>query len=330
MITDVTHHTIHAHPEHCVNQIATRVLRSGELGAVFNEERFPFHHDSGRTLLMRSTDGGATWQPDPPKVVLDWSDTTGNWDCGICELADGRLLVNLTITAAPLFRPRSRSIPPRSPAATTCGGAITLPAGRLMLPLCDIPAYERVFVVHSSDRGKSWGTPVLAATLPDRLFEEPCALLLPDGCILMLLRENRSRRLWQVISTDAGATWSEPAPTRSPATPLTSSCSRTVASSAPTATASPTSPSARSPAATRSTGTWSRLWSSAANYPTGTSAIRPRCPTRTAASPRSTTPRTRTASPASTAPPSASQGERHTGTSTWRAWHCLRPAEPSS
>jgi hypothetical protein len=92
-------------------------------------------------------------------------------------------------------------------------GAIALPDGRLLLPLCDIPAYERVFVVHSADRGASWGPPVLAAALPDRLFEEPCALALPDARILMLLRENRSRHLWQVISTDGGASWSEPAPT---------------------------------------------------------------------------------------------------------------------
>ena len=99
-LKDVSHHSIHVDPELCVNQIATRVLRNGELVAVFNQERFPFHHDSGRTLLMRSKDGGVTWQPDPPQVVLDWSDTVGNWDCGICELADGTLLVNLTITVA--------------------------------------------------------------------------------------------------------------------------------------------------------------------------------------------------------------------------------------
>jgi len=92
-------------------------------------------------------------------------------------------------------------------------GAIALPDGRLMLPLCDIPAYERVFVVHSSDRGESWGPPVPAAAQLGRLFEEPAALALPDGRILMLLRENRSRQLWQVLSTDGGRSWSEPAPT---------------------------------------------------------------------------------------------------------------------
>ena len=92
-------------------------------------------------------------------------------------------------------------------------GAIALPDGRIMLPLCDVPAYERVFVVHSGDRGASWGPPVLAAAAPGKLFEEPAPLLLPGGRILMLLRENRSRRLHQVISADGGLSWSQPAPT---------------------------------------------------------------------------------------------------------------------
>jgi BNR repeat-like domain len=92
-------------------------------------------------------------------------------------------------------------------------GAIELPGGRLMLPLSDVPHYERVFVVHSGDRGESWGAPITAASEPGRAFEEPCALLLPSGRILMLLRENRSRHLYQVVSDDGGQSWSRPAPT---------------------------------------------------------------------------------------------------------------------
>ena len=60
-LTGVSHHTIHAHPEHCVNQVATRLVASSEIVAVFNEERFPYHHDSGQTLLKRSPDGGRSW-----------------------------------------------------------------------------------------------------------------------------------------------------------------------------------------------------------------------------------------------------------------------------
>ena len=75
-INDVSHHDIFRHDAHCINQIATRRLRDGSLVAVFNEERFPFHHDSGQTLLARSSDGGVSWSA--PEVVLPWSETTGN------------------------------------------------------------------------------------------------------------------------------------------------------------------------------------------------------------------------------------------------------------
>ena len=95
-IKDVEHFTIFRDKAHCVNQIATRLLKNGDILAVFNEERFPFHHDSGQTLMTRSSDGGKTWSQ--PKVVLPWSETQGNWDCGICETRDGTLIVNLTIT----------------------------------------------------------------------------------------------------------------------------------------------------------------------------------------------------------------------------------------
>ena len=93
---NISHHTMIKHPEHCVNQVAMRLLANGELAAVVNEERYPFHHDSGQTLLVRSKDGGKTWSNS--SVVLPWSDTEGNWDCGICQLKDGTLLVNMTIT----------------------------------------------------------------------------------------------------------------------------------------------------------------------------------------------------------------------------------------
>lgn len=92
-------------------------------------------------------------------------------------------------------------------------GAVELPDGRLVLPLSDVPAYERVFVLFSDDRGASWSGPVLAAAAPGKAFEEPCALLLPDGRLLMLLRENRSRHLHRVVSDDGGTTWSAPVDT---------------------------------------------------------------------------------------------------------------------
>src|SRR5262249_57710242 len=109
-LTDVSHHAIHAHSEHCINQIATRLVTSGEIVAVFNEERFPYHHDSGQTLLKRSPDGGRSWLESSLAVVLPWTATTGNLDCGFCGLADGARPLHLTLP-----RPFTPLTPPHPP-----------------------------------------------------------------------------------------------------------------------------------------------------------------------------------------------------------------------
>jgi len=92
-------------------------------------------------------------------------------------------------------------------------GAVELPGGDLLLPLSDVPHYRQVFVVRSSDGGKSWSRPVAVAAEPGKSFEEPAPLWLPTGRILMLLRENQTRRLHQSVSDDGGVTWSRPVPT---------------------------------------------------------------------------------------------------------------------
>lgn len=92
-------------------------------------------------------------------------------------------------------------------------GGVVLDDGGVLLPLCDCPAYRRVFVLRSCDGGRSWSAPSPVADLPGRLFEEPAPLRLPDGRILLLLRENVSRSLWQVESADHGRRWSAPVPT---------------------------------------------------------------------------------------------------------------------
>jgi hypothetical protein len=85
--------------------------------------------------------------------------------------------------------------------------------GEILLPLSDIPHYRDVFLVRSGDGGRTWGPPRPVAALPACEFEEPAPLLLADGTILLLLRENVSRTLFAVRSGDAGRTWSAPRPT---------------------------------------------------------------------------------------------------------------------
>ena len=62
-LTDVQHRVVDIDParEHTYNQVNVRRLRSGRLVAVYNEERWRFHHDSGQTVMIVSDDDGATW-----------------------------------------------------------------------------------------------------------------------------------------------------------------------------------------------------------------------------------------------------------------------------
>ena len=148
---DLTHHDIFRHPEHCINQIATRVLSDGTLvAAVFNEERFSdplrLWADASFSVYGRWPGRGIGAECRAP--VDD--DTTGNWDCGICELDDGTLLVNLTITG--FFK---RGVKPGGCLLVVRSGHGAM--GRLDLDLRRTKALLGIaFVVKSRDRGKTW------------------------------------------------------------------------------------------------------------------------------------------------------------------------------
>ena len=207
-MTDVTHHDIFRHKEHCINQIATRLVKSGEIIAVYNEERFPYHHDSGQTLLARSADGGVTWSK--PEVILPWTDTTGNWDCGFCELSDGTWLVNLTITGFFKRGVKPDGVSWSSHPKTQEWGDWTW--------AYKTQAWLGTFVVKSADRGATWSQPIPVNVRP--LKHGGCrsgCWELPSGSLLMGLYgrirgydeegEGESTRSAMMRSDDGGTNW---------------------------------------------------------------------------------------------------------------------------
>lgn len=207
-IRDVSHHDIFRHDAHCINQIASRRTADGSIVAVFNEERFPFHHDSGQTLLARSADGGVSWSA--PEVVLPWSATTGNWDCGICETADGTWIVNLTIAGFFKRGVRPEGVSWRNGPMTAEWGDWTW-SDRTM-------GWLGTYVVKSSDKGRSWSDPIPVNVRP--LKHGGCRIgcwELPGGSLLMGLYgrikgygeegENESTRSALMRSDDGGDNW---------------------------------------------------------------------------------------------------------------------------
>ena len=98
-MTDVEHRVvdIDATRAHAYNQVNVRRLRSGDLVAGLQRGTFRTTTTAARPSCCASRDGGETWTDRT--VVLPYTDTTGNWDCGICELGDGTLLVNLSMAA---------------------------------------------------------------------------------------------------------------------------------------------------------------------------------------------------------------------------------------
>lgn len=91
-------------------------------------------------------------------------------------------------------------------------GGVQLLGGKILLPLCDVPQYEKVFIVTSIDEGLTWSAPFLIADVAGLKFEEPAIITLLNGELLVLLRENTSRKMYQLRSKDAGLTWSDPEP----------------------------------------------------------------------------------------------------------------------
>jgi hypothetical protein len=88
--------------------------------------------------------------------------------------------------------------------------ALELPGGEIILPLSDVPHYRTVFIVASSDNGRTWQKPRLIAQQPGSEFEEPSILRVSSGKIIMVLRDNGTRHLHQVHSLNDGVTWSAP------------------------------------------------------------------------------------------------------------------------
>jgi len=89
-------------------------------------------------------------------------------------------------------------------------GACELANGDILLPLSDVPNWKAVFTVRSRDGGLTWDKPLKVAEQPGSEFEEPAMIETAPGHLLMVLRDNGTRCLHAVTSSDDGKSWTPP------------------------------------------------------------------------------------------------------------------------
>jgi len=129
--------------------------------------------------LLRSTDEGRTWSPRQSLQIPGLPPLVAR--CPAIELPDGTLLLSVAAQ-------KSAVVPER---------------GRRTFPFSD-------WVIRSTDRGKTWGDPVLVAEDPehDMWFVESGIVRLRSGKIIIMHRTENF--LYQSESVDNGKSWSGP------------------------------------------------------------------------------------------------------------------------
>jgi len=199
-MTEVSRAIVYKADDHFCNQAFVIQLQSGDVVAIFNEERGFAHMDNGYTSIVRSTDGGQSWDPATRQVVLPATELEGNWDPSLTQLADGTLMVNLCQTA--YFKRGMDWEAPQYDAAE----------------FWTLRSWLGTYVMTSRDDGHGWSRPIPVNIRPIKHGGTRVGILeLPDGGLLLpmygrmsnygFFGEGETTRAFFVRSDDSGANW---------------------------------------------------------------------------------------------------------------------------
>ena len=186
---------------HAANQSSILTLQNGEVLMGYNEERYPYHSDSGQSCFIKSKDGGKTWDPSTRKVIWPYTDFEGNWDCAFAQIADGTILMHTRVC---------NFIAPwgiKSEGEQSLGGP---PPGRLER----LKRQTGYAILKSKDNGNTWTNPIPVNTspVPDSGLGRYSVggsgaghiIELPDGGLIFALGGGRS---FLMKSDDGGNNW---------------------------------------------------------------------------------------------------------------------------
>ena len=196
-------------------------------------------------VSRRSTDGGRTWSPyvtvaahdevggcGDPALVVDrksgdilciFSHGNGLWQDTPAHISVSRSTDNgLTWSPMTDINPQILTTDPNGKQPIKCtsafassGRATQLADGRILFPLVvrekDNPNFK-VYAIYTDDAGRTWKVSKNPATTDG---DESKIVQLPDGSLIMSIRNRRGTLRKFSRSTDRGETWGEPVPVES-------------------------------------------------------------------------------------------------------------------
>jgi len=214
MQTDFEHVLAYHDPDHACNQGSLITLANGELLLGYNQERGRVHADSGQSCLIKSRDGGKTWDKSTRRTVWPWSEHVGNWDCAFAQISTGEILMHTRVCSF------------MAPTALK-GGADQIMGGPPPGRRERLKRQTGYALCRSKDNGATWSDPIPVNTSPvadsglgpyivggsgaGHIIE------LPDGGLLMPLHGTFTRewfaqggetpRVFVLRSDDGGNNW---------------------------------------------------------------------------------------------------------------------------
>jgi len=210
---------------------SVELLQNGDLLVVFREavrrKRWTHIDRTSKAVLVRSSDGGRTWDPKSRMVVYE--DECGIQDPAVRQLRDGTLIANFfkwrvgseemlpedavwraysfggeryawtdgtyvvrSFDGGYTWEKEATEVESPIDETVTSDPIVELPSGELLIPLYarNRGESERSFVMRSSDKGKTWDGMSTVGFDPfgNLDFDEPSLLYLPSGSLICMMR----------------------------------------------------------------------------------------------------------------------------------------------